>query len=558
MSDDDLLDVAVVGAGPSGLMIANLLGQRGLRVGVFDAASELIDFPRGVGMDDETLRAFQNAGLVNAVLQHTVPHQLLVFVDAKSRVLARMAPPTAQFGWPRRNGFVQPLADRVLLEGLSRFDKVQVHWSSSAVGLRQDADGVDLEVDGPSGRRVFRARYVVGADGGSSTTRKALGIAFAGTTAPAHWLVIDIRNDPLGRPGAYVWADPNRPYVSISIPHGIRRFEFMLKPGETESDATSDEFVARLLEPIMPAPNKVDVIRRRVYTHHSRMAESFRSGRVFLIGDAAHVMPVWQGQGYNSGIRDALNLSWKLAMAVDGVASDRILDSYETERRDHVRAMIAWSTLVGRSVCITNRAVAGIRNTLLRGVSALPRVKSYIVEMRFKPMPAMREGALSHVGSQSEPSPVGQLFVQPSVSTRGGGSMRFDDAVGSWFALVVWNNNPREVLDDDALARLARLGATLVAARPAVQLEWDPGAPDDSVLVVGDVDGTLKRWFDEHTESVVLIRPDRIVAGACPAYAASDMVRGFDRAIGAGDPDPDADRGGPAGPRQPATSEAVR
>ena len=552
------VDVAVIGAGPTGLMLANLLGLHGLRVCVFEAESELIDFPRGVGMDDETLRTFQTAGLVDALLPHTVPHQLLVFVDRKQRDLARLAPPTAEFGWPRRNGFVQPLADQVLLEGLERFaGSVDVHWSSRVTGLRQDAadaanadvgtaadggadtDGVDLVVSDPEGVRTIRAAYVVGADGGRSFTRRSLGFEFAGMSATADWFVIDIRNDPLGRPGAYVCADPRRPYVSISIPHGIRRFEFMLKPGETEALAMTDEFVRGLLEPFVPRGAPVELIRRRVYTHHSRMAEHFRSGRVFLIGDAAHVMPVWQGQGYNSGIRDSLNLSWKLVMAVRGVAGDELLASYETERRDHVRAMIQLSTWVGRLVSITNPVGAALRNIFFRMLSAVPKAKSYIVQMRFKPMPTMTDGALTRVGSLSDPTPVGRLFIQPTVNTRAAASLKLDDALGPWFALIAWNNDPCAILDNDARRRLDRAGVRLVAARPAVQLDWDEaGADNDSVLIVGDLDGSLKRWFDAHAESVVMIRPDRIVGGASNACAASDMVRGFDLAIGAPDPVP--------------------
>lgn len=530
-------DVAVIGAGPTGLMLANLLGLHGLRVCVFEAESGLIDFPRGVGMDDETLRTFQTAGLVDAVLPHTVPHQLLVFVDRHQRDLARLAPPSAEFGWPRRNGFVQPLADRVLLGGLDRFGSVDVHWSSRVTGLRQDTGGVELTVSGPDGEQSVRAAYVVGADGGRSFTRASLGLAFAGRSAAADWFVIDVRDDPLGRPGAYVCADPRRPYVSIGIPHGIRRFEFMLRPGETEAEAMTDEFVRGLLEPLVPRTAAVRVIRRRVYTHHSRMAERFRSGRVLLIGDAAHVMPVWQGQGYNSGIRDALNLSWKLAMVVRGEARDTLLDSYESERREHVRAMIQLSTWVGRLVSVTNPVAAAARNLFFRALSAVPKAKSYIVQMRFKPMPAMTDGALTHVGSVSEPTPVGRLFVQPTVSTRTTASIKLDDALGPWFALIVWNNDPRAILDEDARRRLERAGVRMVAARPGVQLRWDePGLADDSVLIVGDLDGSLKRWFDAHAESVVLVRPDRIVGGASSAYAASDMVRAFDRAIGAPEP----------------------
>jgi 3-(3-hydroxy-phenyl)propionate hydroxylase len=321
--------------------------------------------------------------------------------------------------------------------------------------------------------------------------------------------------------------------VSISIPHGIRRFEFMLKPGETEDIAMTDEFVRRLIQPLVPSTARVDIIRRRVYRHQSRMAEHFRSGRVFLIGDAAHVMPVWQGQGYNSGIRDSLNLSWKLAMVVRGQAGDQLLDTYDSERRDHVRAMIQLSTWVGRVVSIRNRVGAAVRNAFFRSLNALPSAKRYIVTMRFKPMPTMTTGALTRVGAQSDPSPVGRLFIQPTVSTRKAPSLKLDDALGPWFALIAWNNNPCAILDDDAQARLSRAGVRLVEARPAGQLHWDDPTADNDILIVGDLEGALKRWFDAHPESVVLLRPDRIVGGASPAYAASGMVRGFDLAIGA-------------------------
>jgi 3-(3-hydroxy-phenyl)propionate hydroxylase len=149
----------------------------------------------------------------------------------------------------------------------------------------------------------------------------------------------------------------------------------------------------------------------------------------------------------------------------------------------------------------------------------------------------MANGALTRSGSVSDPTPVGRLFIQPTVSTRTRQSLKLDDALGPWFALIAWNNDPRAILDEDARRRLERIGARLVAARPAVQLGWEEAAPDDdnSVLIVGDLDNSLKRWFDAHAESVVLVRPDRIVGGASSAHAASDMVRGFDRAIGAPD-----------------------
>ena len=140
-----------------------------------------------------------------------------------------------------------------------------------------------------------------------------MGVSFDGTTSSTRWLVIDCANDPLGHPNSEVGADPARPYVSISIAHGIRRFEFMIHGDESDEEAEDPAFVRRMLAQLVPHPDRVDIIRHRVYTHHSRIAGAFRKGRLMLGGDAAHLMPVWQGQGYNSGIRDAANLGWKLA-----------------------------------------------------------------------------------------------------------------------------------------------------------------------------------------------------------------------------------------------------
>src|SRR5690606_20096143 len=180
-------------------------------------------------------------------------------------------------------------------------------------------------------------------------------------------------------------ADPARPYVSISIAHGIRRFEVMIHPHETDAEVDDPAFVRRMLGRRIPYPERVDMIRYRVYTHHSRIAGSFRKGRLLLAGDAAHLMPVWQGQGYNSGIRDAANLGWKLAAVVNGHAHDALLDTYDLERREHARAMIDLSTMVGRVISPTNRRVAALRDRLIHAASVVPTLKRYVLEMRFKP-----------------------------------------------------------------------------------------------------------------------------------------------------------------------------
>ncbi|MCC5577486.1 bifunctional 3-(3-hydroxy-phenyl)propionate/3-hydroxycinnamic acid hydroxylase [Microtetraspora sp. AC03309] len=522
------VDVVIVGAGPVGLTLANILGARGIKVLVVDERAALIDYPRGVGIDDESLRTFQSIGLVAQVQLHTVPNQILRFVNGKGRLLAEIAPGGNDFGWPKRNGFVQPLVDAELLAGLGRHASVETAWQVRMETFEAGREAVTVRLKEHGGAvQDVTARYVVGCDGGRSTTRQLLGTTFDGTTSPTRWVVVDIENDPLGAPNSYVGADPARPFASISIAHGIRRFEFMVMPDEPDEQVESPEFLHGLLAPFVPRPAEASIIRHRVYTHHSRIAGTFRKGRVLLAGDAAHLMPVWQGQGYNSGIRDATNLGWKLAAVVSGLCGEDLLDTYDAERRGHAKAMIDLSTTVGRIISIRNRPLAWLRDRVAGAASLLPSLKRYIVEMRFKPMPRYESGAI--VPASGPQSPVGRLFIQPHVQTAGGTAL-LDDAIGNWFVVLCWNNDPTAILDKDALDMWRRLGARLVAIVPKEQIGRTAFPPE--VVVVGDL-GPLKSWFDAHTESVVFLRPDRCVAAVSIAQQASDMSRRLARALAA-------------------------
>jgi 3-(3-hydroxy-phenyl)propionate hydroxylase len=514
------VDIVIVGAGPVGLTLANILGLQGVRTLVVDERDNLIDYPRGVGLDDEALRTFQSIGLVDQILPHTVPNQILRFFDSKRKLLAEMAPPDARFGWPKRNGFVQPMVDAELLKGLGRFDNVEVRWRHRMQNCVETPDGVTVEF--ADGGEPVDARYVVGCDGGRSATRRLMGVSFDGTTSPTRWLVVDCANDPLGHPNSEVGADPTRPYVSISIAHGIRRFEFLIHSHESDDEADSPAFVRRMLAQMVPDPERVDIIRHRVYTHHSRIAGAFRSGRLMIAGDAAHLMPVWQGQGYNSGIRDAANLGWKLAAVVNGHAEDALLDTYDVERRKHARAMIDLSTMVGRVISPTNRRIAALRDKAIHAASLVPTLKRYVLEMRFKPMPRYEQGAVYHFEPRSESSPTGTLFIQPRVDTRDQQNVLLDDVLGAGFAVLCWSNNPRALLGHESFDRWKALGARFVVVRPMTQLQWT-GHDDPDVIIVGDRTGALKSWFDAHTESVLFLRPDRCIAGACIAQRAAEM-----------------------------------
>ncbi|KDB05895.1 3-(3-hydroxy-phenyl)propionate/3-hydroxycinnamic acid hydroxylase [Burkholderia sp. lig30] len=559
-------DVAIIGAGPVGLMIANMLGLQGVNAIVIEKLDDIIDYPRAIGLDDEALRVFQAVGLAGELLPHTTPDHWMRFVTESGHCFASIEPRTDEFGWPRRNAFLQPLADRILYGGLKRFEHVDVLLGHTVDGFSQDSDGVTIEVTGANGeRKTVRAAYMVGADGGNSFVRRALNVPFEGRTKPNQWIVVDVRNDPIGSPHIYMHCDPERPYVSAALPHGIRRFEFMVMPGETEEQLSQPENLAALIRKVVADPDKVDYIRKRVYTHNARLARSFDIGRVLLAGDAAHIMPVWQGQGYNSGIRDASNLGWKLALVAKGLARPELLASYTLERRDHARSMIHLSEVAGDIFAPTTRFGTKVRDAFVRVLGAFPAAKRYFVEMRFKPMPRYEAGVvllpqrtrtdgvlarlldraggsapgrllglmsqkrsswfgqLVHGRDALGRSPVGRMFIQPRVRTADGRTVRLDDVIGNRFAVIGWGSDPTFGLTDSARAVWERLGACFVLAKPDVQLDYAADVPD-GVIAIGDTTGRLKDWFTQIPQSVVLLRPDRFVAGVCTPQEVSGAI----------------------------------
>ena len=504
-------DVAIVGAGPVGLMIANYLGQCGVNVTLVEKLDSLIDYPRAIGLDDESLRTFQAVGLADNVLPHTTPWHAMRFMTPKGRCFADIQPKTDEFGWSRRNAFIQPLADRVLFEGLQRFDNVKVLFGRELDGFEQSDSGVQLTLKNAEGRSErLQAKYLIGCDGGNSLVRRSLGISFEGKTAPNQWIVVDIANDPLSTPHVYLCCDPVRPYVSAALPHGVRRFEFMVMPGETEAELSKPENMRKLLAKVLPDPDRIELIRSRVYTHNARLAGRFRQGRVLLAGDAAHIMPVWQGQGYNSGMRDASNLAWKLSLVIKGLANDRLLDSYELERRDHAKAMIDLSVLAGHVLAPPKRWQGTLRDGVSWLLNYVPPVKRYFVEMRFKPMPQYSRGAL--IVPSEKGSPVGKMFIQPKVLTDAGATVLLDEVIGENFAIIAWGCDPTWGLTAAQIAQWKALGTRFIQVLPDVQLRAPSDAGND-VIRVGDSSGRLREWFARGSSSIALLRPDRFLAG---------------------------------------------
>ena len=353
----DSFDVVVVGCGPVGVMFALRCVQRGLSVLAIDRSTEVFPLPRAIGMDEEIQGLFERAGLIEPLRDVSTAMYGAEFVDrGGTRVVGFDLPPGAvgPLGHPRLVMFDQPSVERFLRRAASDAG-VRFELGIEVTAIDQGDEGVSVSagVDAGAGEeRRWRGRYLVGADGARSTVRRLLGIELVDQGFDQTWLVTDTTlldpDLPLPTIPRQV-CDPDR--ICTFVPgHGTRRrWEFRLVPGEAPDGVADPSFVAGLLAP-WGTPEQLQVDRAAVYRFHATVADRFRDGRVFIAGDAAHQMPPFNGQGMCTGLRDAENLSWKLAEVIAGRAPRSLLDTYDVERRPHAADQVAHAVDAGRLI----------------------------------------------------------------------------------------------------------------------------------------------------------------------------------------------------------------
>jgi 3-(3-hydroxy-phenyl)propionate hydroxylase len=486
-----LYDVAIVGCGPVGALAANLLGQAGLSVVILERELELHPLPRAVHLDHEMMRLFQWAGVIDAVLPGMRETQGHLHVGADGGVIRYMgtAGRPKPFGWANDYFFYQPELEEWLRDGFSRFPNVTLRLGCGVEAIDQTADVVTIGTTQGGERQAVRARYVIACDGARSSIRKLLGVQLEDLEFEEPWLVVDAEVDgPIrfpkltGVPEAadlqqlsVMMCDPTRPATIVPGRGTIRRWEFMLLPGESEEAMMEPDAVARLLAPYLEGvPHRV--LRATTYRFHGLIADRWRDGRVFLAGDAAHQTPPFFGQGMCHGMRDVANLAWKLPLVVSGVADARVLDSYQPERDPHVRSVVTSAVAAGQYICELDPLRAAERDAKMRAQEAADRL-----ETAADLIPPYRAGIVAN-----RTPGAGERFVQPWVTTVSGLAL-LDDVTGGGWRLFV------------------REGGTGAALAP-VPL---------TVVAIGDVhdDGTLTRWFDKRGVDAVLVRPDSYVFG---------------------------------------------
>ncbi len=493
-------DIAIVGAGPIGLMLANLLGAAGVDVVLVERNDGLVGLPRAIAYDAETLRLFAQVGLFDAIADGLIQDPEVVYLNARGVKLMEMAPPPSAYGHSQLGTFYQPHLEQVLLAGLARFGSVRALFNHRATSISQDRLGVETLVETPAGTRSLRAKFLVGCDGGNSGTRDWIGSLLVGSTYAERWLVIDARIDNHGVDNITFFCDPRRPAVRLPAVGSRVRWEFMQLPGENPDGLASDRSVMRLLEPFVDF-SAVEIERRVVYTFHARVADRWRKGRVLLAGDAAHLMPPFAGQGMNSGMKDVANLAWKLAAVVAGQAGDDILDTYEIERARHVRDMVDLSRRLGAVIMPTNPAIAAARDALFAVLNLSRGFRSFVRRGGLLPPPHIARSALT---AARRDAVVGQMLPQPMV-TQVGRARPLDGWLGchEWLALGV-GADPRAELSPRDGAILDGLGARFLAVNSA--------AVAIPTLGLQCQDQSFLAWAKSHGVRGILVRPDRFIA----------------------------------------------
>ncbi|MEP7202869.1 MAG: bifunctional 3-(3-hydroxy-phenyl)propionate/3-hydroxycinnamic acid hydroxylase [Ilumatobacteraceae bacterium] len=384
-------DVVVVGMGPTGATLANLCGQRGLQTLIIERSAEPYPQPRACHLDAEIARVFQGLGFERELHELLSESAGMEYVDETGARLftfegVERAP---LLGWHEDYVFIQPQIDAMLRDGLSRFANVEVQ-------LGHEAPPIDelLEI----------GRFIVGCDGAGSVVRGQLGAELIDLGFDQRWLVVDVMMHDTASPALpsiiQQVCDPER--LATFVPsHGRhRRWEFHLDDDEPTPDPW------QLLAPWHVAPHNANLVRAVAYRFHALVADRWRVGNVFVAGDAAHQMPPFMGQGMCSGVRDVVNLAWKLAemldTATDSEAADRLLDSYEAERRPHVEAVTRLSIEAGdmlsRLAADPSHSSAALQPAEMPSTSVVPE------EFQWSRLPGLDLG---------HDFPVGHLVPQP-------------------------------------------------------------------------------------------------------------------------------------------------
>jgi 2-polyprenyl-6-methoxyphenol hydroxylase-like FAD-dependent oxidoreductase len=487
------VSVAIVGAGPTGITAATLLAQYGVDVLVLDRWPGVYPQPRAVHLDDEIYRVIARLGIAAEFAAISRPTLGLRLLDKRFTVLAEFNRDTSRsvHGFPQANMFDQPELEALLRANLKRYTKAELRGNAVVTDVADHEGRVRVtfsdRCDGQT--HLVEADYLLGCDGANSVVRTQIDSAIRDLKFEQRWLVVDIASaaDLHQWDGVHQVCDPVRAGTYMRIGEARYRWEFQLLADETADDFGTLAALWPLIAPWTTdvADGALTLLRVTEYTFRAQIADRWRRGNVFILGDAAHLTPPFVGQGMGAGLRDAMNLAWKIAGVRDGTLEASVLDTYEQERKPHTRQLIRLALNVGRAMTGGGRLGNAVRRIVLPRLRFLPGLRDEVVDST---TPPLRGSALVHK-SRRPGALAGTLCPNPTLP----GGQRLDDVVGAGFVFIT--TRPLGGADEAVLRR-----------RGVVPL-------------VADRDTELEKWLHRAHVAAAIVRPDRTVmrAGRDPA-----------------------------------------
>jgi 3-(3-hydroxy-phenyl)propionate hydroxylase len=511
-------DIAIIGYGPVGATAAALLGGQGLDVVVVERMAGVYDKPRAITADHEIMRVMQFAGIGKELGAHIRPHPGTQYlgVDGKPIKQTDVIPPPYPLGWPTGIHFIQPEFETMLRNVVARHKNIDVLLSHEFTGFAERGDRITLEVrDLAEARtRSIDTRYLLACDGANSFVRKQLGIGYEDLAFDEWWVVVDAwQKRPTALPDLntqYCW--PSRPASAIVGPRNLRRWELKILPHEQPEEFQDKARVLEVLADFVDI-DAIEVWRSAVYRFHALVAASWSHNRVFLLGDCAHQMPPFLGQGMCAGIRDAANLIWKLLLVEQAGVSPALLQTYQEERKIHVQNVVAQAKELGLIIGELDPDAAKTRDARLR----VERAAGTGETLRHRLIPPLTQGLIDRDDLGQPTTAAGSVFPQPQVETPGGGTALMDDILPPAFPVVSRTMDAQAGLGERELALLRRIGAVRVVLRSPNDAGTAPTGQD--VIALTAKDELFANWLAETGATAALVRPDRYVYGVAGTLA---------------------------------------
>ncbi|MAV02020.1 MAG: monooxygenase [Rhodobacteraceae bacterium] len=501
-------EILIIGAGPTGLLLANFLGKMGVKTLLVEKNLSTVQEPRAVSIDDESMRALQAVNLSTQLENIMVSGYGSIYKGPKGDVFASVKPFQKDYGFEKRNAFQQPELEKILLKGLGKYPNVKVLFDTEMLSFKQGKNEVNTELlTSNSIKQAVTSNYMVGCDGGRSSVRKLLNIKLKGGTFSEPWLIVDLISTKNRCSHTEVYCNPKRSSITLPGPKGVRRYEFKLRSDEFAEDVVKDEFVRNLLGEIGPDQN--ETLRRvRVYTFHARVAEKWRDRLIFLAGDAAHLTPPFAGQGMNSGLRDAQNLAWKLHSSLGTPNYEELLDSYELERAPHARSMIELARNMGR-IMMPNSVFQGIIiRSFFKLLGLYGPARDYFSQMKYKPKPRFTKGLIWPDGRNTKNSLVGQLIFQPLLEDYKGKLELLDDLLPDKPTVMLFSREPDRFICDKLKLQIESEGAYVIGITPE-----DTKAVETTFPIYRDKSRSFsKKPYASYLDHFLLLRRDKYIA----------------------------------------------